>query len=138
MATGDPHFPQTFLKQIRPGWRLYAVVGIEQESSGRIDPEYWRLTGRGNGDRYMPVLSKFYGIVIRMLFARPLAAHFHAIYGDTELVVGVWPVKIIQGDAPRRVREMVLEWATQHQQELLAAWHRLQYGHGPLPIEPLQ
>ena len=30
----------------------------------------------------MPVLSRFYGIVIRMLFLRPFAAHFHAVYED--------------------------------------------------------
>ena len=86
----------------------------------------------------MPVISKFYGIVIRMLCARSLGARFHAIYENSELVVGLWPIEIIQGDAPRRVREMVLEWAAQHQQELLAAWHRLEYGQAPLRIAPLQ
>jgi hypothetical protein len=86
----------------------------------------------------MPVLSKFYGIVIRMLRAQGLTAHFHAIYGNTELVVSIWPLKIIQGDAPGRVREMVLEWAATHQQELLAAWHRCQFGQTPLHIAPLE
>ena len=86
----------------------------------------------------MPVISKFYGIDIRMLCARALDARFHAIYENSELVVGLWPLKIIQGDAPRRVREMVLEWAAQHQQELLAAWNRLQFGQPPLRIAPLQ
>ena|SRR2546426_4908328 len=86
----------------------------------------------------MPVISKFYGIVIRMLCVRQFTAHFHAIYGDTELVVSIWPLKIIQGNAPRRVREMVLEWATQHQQELLSAWNRCQVGQPPMRIEPLQ
>jgi hypothetical protein len=76
----------------------------------------------------MPVIAKFYGIVIRMMFARTLEARFHAIYGDSELVVGLWPLQIIQGDAPRRVREMVLEWASKHQQELIAAWHRCGFG----------
>ncbi len=86
----------------------------------------------------MPVISKFYGIVIRMLCARPLEARFHAIYEDSELVVGIWPLEIIDGDAPRRVREMVLEWAAKHQQELLSAWHRCQFGQAPLRIAPLQ
>jgi len=85
----------------------------------------------------MPVLSKFYGIVIRMLVARPFDARFHAIYGDAELVVSIWPLKIVQGEAPRRVREMVLEWAANHQRELVAAWHCCQNGLPPLHIEPL-
>ena len=86
----------------------------------------------------MPVLSKFYGIVIRMLFIRPFHAHFHAIYENCELIVGIAPLRIIQGDAPGRVRAMVLEWAAQHQEELLHAWNRLSMAQQPLPIEPLR
>ncbi|PYM13714.1 MAG: transcriptional regulator [Verrucomicrobia bacterium] len=86
----------------------------------------------------MPVISKFYGIVIRMLVIRPFAAHFHAIYENCELIVGVAPLRIIQGDAPRRVRDMVMEWAAQHQEELLQAWNRLSTAQTPLPIAPLQ
>jgi hypothetical protein len=85
----------------------------------------------------MPVLSKFYGVVVRMLFAPLLGARFHAIYGDHELVVAISPLEIIQGDAPRAVREMVLVWARQHQQELLIAWRRCQAGLRPQTIAPL-
>jgi hypothetical protein len=85
----------------------------------------------------MPVLSKFYGIVIRMVFIRPFAAHFHAIYDQWELVVGISPLTVIQGDAPSRVRDMVLEWAATHQRELLDAWNRCGAAVPPLPIEPL-
>jgi hypothetical protein len=85
----------------------------------------------------MPVLAKFYGIVVRMLFAPVLGAHFHAIYGDYELVVAIQPLAVIQGDAPQRVREMVLEWAVQHQRELLAAWHCCGHGLRPQAIAPL-
>src|SRR2546430_16398696 len=86
----------------------------------------------------MPVISKFYGIVIRMLVIRPFVAHFHAIYQNCELVVGIAPLRIIQGDAPRRVRDMVLEWGTQHQSELLGAWDRLSAAQSPFPIAPLR
>ena len=85
----------------------------------------------------MPVISKFYGIVIRMLFARALTARFHAIYGDAELVVGISPLGIIQGEAPARVRYLVLEWAEQHQTELLADWERCARAEVPVPITPL-
>jgi len=86
----------------------------------------------------MPVLSKFYGIVIRMLFIRPFIVHFHVIYENCELIVSVVPLRIIQGDAPGRVRAMVLEWAAQHQEELMQAWHRLSAAQQPRPIEPLK
>ncbi len=86
----------------------------------------------------MPVLSKFYGIVIRMIFIQPFAAHFHAIYGQWELVVGIAPLRVVQGDAPSRVRQMVLEWASDHQRELMDAWNRCSCARPPLPIAPLQ
>jgi hypothetical protein len=86
----------------------------------------------------MPIVSKFYGIVIRMFRLRNFGARFHAIYENCELVVNLWPLQIISGDAPRRVKDMVLEWATQHQQELLTAWHRIQSGETPNSIPPLQ
>ena len=86
----------------------------------------------------MPVISKFYGIVIRILHVRSMGARFHAIYDNSELVVSIWPLQIIQGDAPRRVRDMVIEWATQHQQELLSVWHRCQKGQPTFQIAPLE
>ena len=85
----------------------------------------------------MPVLAQFYGIIIRMLFVREFTAHFYAYYGEWELMIGVAPVRIIQGDAPARVRQLVLEWATQHQYELLTAWNRLAQARPPEPIQPL-
>ena len=91
-----------------------------------------------NQAAHMPVISKFYGIVIRMFFIRPFVAHFHAFYGDNELVVGIHPLKILQGEAPRRVRAMVLEWAVQHQAELLEAWSSLSSARSPQPIQPLE
>jgi len=82
----------------------------------------------------MPVISKFCGIVIRMLFVRQLGARIHAFYGDCELVLSLWPLKIIQGDAPVHVRELVLNWAALHQRELLADWSRCVVGQRPFAI----
>ena len=86
----------------------------------------------------MPVISKFYGIVIRMVGGGQLEPRFHAIYGDSELVVSLWPLQVVQGEAPRRVCDMVLEWAMVHQDELLAAWNRCRFGLAPHAISPLE
>lgn len=66
----------------------------------------------------MPVLSKFNGIVIRMLLDRTFGMRLHAFYGDTELVIGLNPVRAIQGDVPAWVRDRALEWAAQHAKQL--------------------
>lgn len=62
----------------------------------------------------MPVLAKFYGIVIRMLFDQTFGTHFHALYGDSELVIGLNPLRVIQGEAP--------PWVRHHQNKLRSAW----------------
>jgi hypothetical protein len=69
----------------------------------------------------MPVLAKFYGIVIRMLIDRTFGTHFHAFYGDAELVIGLNPLRVIQGEAPPWVREWALDWVGHHQGKLLSA-----------------
>jgi hypothetical protein len=86
----------------------------------------------------MPVISKFYGIVIGMFVAPAFSARFHAIYGDSELVVAINPLRIIDGHAPQRVCDLVMEWAAQHQRELLEAWNRLTVAQAPPRIAPLQ
>ncbi|MBD0318974.1 MAG: DUF4160 domain-containing protein [Gemmatimonadetes bacterium] len=58
----------------------------------------------------MPTISQFYGILIRIFYNDHAPPHFHAVYGEHELVVGISPVSILDGAAPPRVRSMVLEW----------------------------
>ncbi|MBC8001838.1 MAG: DUF4160 domain-containing protein [Opitutaceae bacterium] len=86
----------------------------------------------------MPVLSKFYGIVIRMFFTKSFTPHFHAFYQGHELMVGIDDVDVIQGHAPGRVRDMVLEWAWSHQAELREAWRRCENSIPPRAIQPLE
>ena len=75
--------------------------------------------------------------MIRMLCVRGLPARFHAIYGDSELVVEVSPLRIVGGSVPNREAEMVLTWAKAHQHELLEAWKACRLAHRPAPIAPL-
>ncbi len=86
----------------------------------------------------MPVLAKFYGIVIRMAHSRALGAHFLATYGETELVVGLNPLRVIQSNAPQRVHHLVLEWARAHYIDLLDAWQRCAASLPASPIAPLR
>src|SRR5208282_5862994 len=67
----------------------------------------------------MPVIAKFCGIVLRLLIDRTFGTHVHAFYGDFELVIGLNPLRVIQGDAPSWVREWALWWLGWHQSELL-------------------
>lgn len=85
----------------------------------------------------MPILSRFYGIVIRMFYNDHAPPHFHASYGERELIIGISPIVILNGSAPSRVRSMVLEWSALHQRELLDDWERCRRAESPMPIAPL-
>ena len=48
----------------------------------------------------MPELCRFYGIVIRMYFDDHLPAHFHAVYGGDEAVIGIETLAVLNGRLP--------------------------------------
>lgn len=85
----------------------------------------------------MPVIAQFFGIAIRMFYNDHAPPHFHAVYGEFELVVGIAPIRILWGKAPTRVRSMVIEWAGLHQEGLVDNWVRCHMGQHPGRIDPL-
>ncbi|MEX2140791.1 MAG: DUF4160 domain-containing protein [Pirellulales bacterium] len=85
----------------------------------------------------MPVISRFYGITIRMFYNDHAPPHFHAVYGEHELAVGIDPVMVLSGNAPKRVQTMVSEWAELRQAELLDNWYRGRRTDPFSPVDPL-
>jgi hypothetical protein len=86
----------------------------------------------------MPIISQFYGIIIRMFYNDHAPPHFHAIYGEYELLICISPITILEGKAPGRVRSMVLEWAALHQIELLENWERCRQAEPLSSVDPLE
>lgn len=72
----------------------------------------------------MPEISRFYGIVIKMYFGDHQPPHFHAEYGEHEVLVSIDTLAVIAGKLPPRALGMVAEWASLHQDELKAAWQK--------------
>ncbi len=68
----------------------------------------------------MPELSRFYGIIIRMYFADHAPPHFHAFYGDEEVVIDIRQLAIVRGSFSPRAFGLLMEWASIHQSDLLA------------------
>jgi len=86
----------------------------------------------------MPEISRFYGIVIKMFFDDHNPPHFHAHYGEYEVLIDINTFAVFAGHLPPRALGLVIEWATRHQNELLSNWDRAQ-GQEPLSkIEPLK
>jgi len=70
----------------------------------------------------MPEISRFYGIIIRMFWDDHNPPHFHAAYGDDEVLVDINSLSIFAGKLSPRAQSLVIEWATIHQRELLDDW----------------
>lgn len=77
----------------------------------------------------MPVIARFYGIVIKMYFSQSEhgVAHFHAIYGEYNAVFSIDTITMIEGDFPPRARRLVEEWGAQYQRDLREMWERQEF-----------
>ena len=74
----------------------------------------------------MPVISRFYGIVVKMYFLpkEHNPPHVHIIYGEESFSVSIKEAVVIDGETnpPSKVLSMVKKWIVLHQSELLEMW----------------
>ena len=86
----------------------------------------------------MPIISTFFGIVIRMFYQEHEPGHFHAEYQGqqaTFLFSGETLAGEIRSGTARR---LVREWAIEHRGELEANWARMKAGQALVRIRPLE
>lgn len=70
----------------------------------------------------MPIISRFFWIVIFMFWREHKPPHFHAKYGDDEIIVEIRSGKVSGGSMSRRALNMVQEWRKLHKEELIHNW----------------
>jgi hypothetical protein len=85
----------------------------------------------------MPEISRFYGIIIAMFYDDHNPPHFHARYGKEYVVIGIDSLRVLEERIPHRALGLVMEWASQHQEELLRNWNSVMKDKPPKKIEPL-
>lgn len=85
----------------------------------------------------MPVISRFFGIIIRMFFNEHAPPHFHAEYGEFRASINILTLDVEDGTLPRRALELVQDWAELHRNELLADWDLCRQHQQPDEIAPL-
>lgn len=86
----------------------------------------------------MPIISMFYGIIIRMFLIdnkRHDLPHIHAKYAEPEASVSIG--EILAGDLPRKQLRLVQAWIELHRDEVLADWDLAVGGENPYKIDPL-
>ena len=88
----------------------------------------------------MPVLSIFYGIIIKMYkensgqHNRP---HVHAEYSGDEVAVAL-DGEILDGEIPRAKMKLLDAWMELHREDLEANWKLLSDGEQFFRIDPLK
>lgn len=84
----------------------------------------------------MPVLSRFYGIIIRMYFLQKEhnPPHIHAIYGDDMAAITIAGGTVLEGALPNKALDLVREWISLNKEELLTIWETQEFKQLP-PLE---
>ena len=84
----------------------------------------------------MPVLSRFYGIIIRMYFLQSEhnPPHIHAIYNDDVAAIDFLTGKVVEGHLPGKALTMVQELIELNREALKTIWETQEFRQLP-PLE---
>ena len=88
----------------------------------------------------MPVISMFYGIIIRMYLLDTQnhnLPHLQARYSEFEASIDIGDAEVLAGQLPRKQLRLVQAWIELHRDELMADWALANSGQLPYKIDPL-
>ena len=88
----------------------------------------------------MPELSRFFGIVIKLLFSdssQHNKPHVHVFYNEYTASVGI-DGELLAGSLPVKQLTLVSAWLTIHEDELYRAWNKAVRNEPFDRIEPLR
>lgn len=87
----------------------------------------------------MPELSRFYGLVIKMLYfdnEQHHKPHVHVVYGEHKASVAI-DGELLAGSLPVKQLKLVQAWLVLHEEEAYAAWNKAVAGEKFDKIDPL-
>ena len=86
----------------------------------------------------MPIISTFFGIVIRMYYKEHAPPHFHAEYQGQQATLD-FSGQLLSGEIKSRTAlRLIREWAEGHRSQLEANWANMEAGRALERIEPLE
>ena len=88
----------------------------------------------------MPVLSPFFGIIVRMyreVGGKHNVPHIHAEYSGDEVVVAL-DGTVLEGEIPKNRMKLLEAWMVIHREDLEANWKLLTNGEQFFRIDPLK
>ena len=86
----------------------------------------------------MPEIARFFGIIISMYYDDHNPPHFHARYSEESVVIKIETLNILEGQISARALGLIMEWASQHKEELLEDWNLARNNQPPKKITPLK
>jgi hypothetical protein len=86
----------------------------------------------------MPIISMFFGIMIRMFYNDHEPIHFHAEYQGQRGKFDLGGDMIVGNIQSRTALRLIKEWALLHQAEICANWENMKFGRPLESIEPLE
>ena len=85
----------------------------------------------------MPIISRFFGILIYMYWRDHCPPHFHAKYQDDEAVIDIETGQV-NGQMSVRALRLIEEWRQLHIDELRKNWQLAEQNRELFRIEPLE
>lgn len=89
----------------------------------------------------MPIISQFYGIIIRIYFndtEKHYLDHIHVQYNEFDAVYSIKDTSILEGKIPKKQHKLVIAWMEIHKDELIALWNISQNDGEIFKIDPLK
>jgi len=86
----------------------------------------------------MPRISQFFGILIYMYYNDHMPPHFHAKWAEHEAIIVIGTKRIYAGSLPKHQLDLVLKWATLHNEELMNNWELARMGKALNQVNPLK
>jgi hypothetical protein len=108
-------------------------AGVKRDKSSAYHIDFCILVSYNT---CMPILARFYGLIIKMYFQQSEhnPPHIHAVYGEYIGVINIQNCEMIEGDLPQKALALVTEWVQQHQADLLEIWNTQKFK----PLAPLE
>ncbi len=85
----------------------------------------------------MPIVAEFFGIYIYLRFLDHNPPHFHAKYGNQEVIIDI-ENGTVKGEMSERALRLVLEWLSIYREDIMKAWEKAANGEQPGKVEPLK
>ena len=79
----------------------------------------------------MPTIAVVDGVKIQMFYNDHAPPHFHAIFGDDEVLIAIRGLDVVRGSLPPAKLRRVMTWAEKHQGKLALNWIRCQDDQKP-------